>query len=210
MQATATPTLGRLLRLALMAAAVALVAIGAVLPIYQLSQAQAEATLNLTPAASASALSTIDLTDASVTPTGVDGLTVLLTVDAIAPDASPVPWHLKVMTQLGTSIWAIGLGIIAFLLGRIVGNIAGGDPFHEAHARWLSWIGIVILVISAGADTVNYLNALVLTRAIGSPQELSATPYYSLIPVALAAVTLVLAGAFRSGRRIQDDTEGLV
>ena len=207
------PRLASVLQTLLFAAAGILAVIAAVLPAYRLTQDQAIATVNLTQSASTQALATVQLPTSYVEPTGADGLTVNLvvsTLDIDDPQGAPVPWYLRLLTELGTSIWALGLAFIAYLLARVLGNIAAGDPFHESHARRFTWMAIAILIISVGADTVNFANAWLLTRGIGSPPELAVTPYYSLIPIALAAVTLVLAGAFRSGRQIQQDTEGLV
>jgi hypothetical protein len=165
--------------------------------------------VNLTAAASSQALATADLTTSRVEPTDSNGLTVNLVVTRLE-SSEPVPWHLRLLSEIGTSLWALGLAFIAYLLARVLGNIAAGDPFHESHARRFTWMAVAILIVSAGADTVNFVNAWMLTRAIGTPADIAVTPYYSLIPIALAAVTLVLAGAFRSGRQIQQDTEGLV
>lgn len=201
------------MRILLFIAAAALALVAVVLPVHRLTQGQAVATVNLSDSASAAALRTVTVPDGYVEATGADGLTVNLVVTSLDPGsdpAPPVPWWARLLTELGTSIWALGLALIAYLLARVLGNIAAGDPFHQSHARRFTLMAIAILVISVGADTINYINATVLTRAIGSPADLSVTAYYSLIPVALAAVTLVLASAFRAGRQIQEDTEGLV
>lgn len=207
------PRLAAALQILLFIAAAALAVVALVLPVNRLTQGQAVATVNLSDGASAAALSTVTVPDGYVEATGADGLTVNLVVTSLDPGsdpAPPVPWWARLLTELGTSVWALGLAFIAYLLARVLGNIAAGDPFHQSHARRFTLMAIAILVVSVGADTINYLNATLLTRTIGSPADLSVTAYYSLIPVALAFVTLVLASAFRAGRMIQEDTEGLV
>ncbi len=189
-------------------AALAIIAIA--LPIHQITEPGAVATVNLAPAASETALMTVPLPDGQqIRPTGDDGLTVNLFVDRL-PDGSSVPLTLRLLSDLGTSIWLLGLASIAYLLARILANIAAGDPFHPSHARRFTQIALAILVASAGADTVNYVTARWLTSVAAPGTDIAVIPYYSLIPIALAAVTLVLAGAFRSGRRIVEDTEGLI
>ena len=201
--------LAAVLQTLLLVAAAILALTAVALPTYRLVQSDATATVNLTDAASARALDTVGLPTSQVEPTDSNGLTVTLVVTTLE-SGEPVPWYLRLLSELGTSLWALGLAFIAYLLARVLGNIAAGDPFHESHARRFTWMAVAILVVSAGADTVNFANAWLLSRAIGSPTDIAVTPYYSLIPIALAAVTLVLAGAFRSGRQIQQDTEGLV
>lgn len=205
-----SPRLASPLGAFLLVASAALALIAVALPIHQLTEPGAAATVNLTPAVSETALATVPLPEGQqIRPTGDDGLTVNLFVDRL-PDGAPVPLALRLLTEFGTSIWLLGLATIAYLLARILANISAGDPFHPSHARRFTQVAIAILVASAGADTVNYLTAKWLTAVATPGADVTVLPYYSLIPIALAAVTLVLAGAFRAGRRIADDTEGLV
>lgn len=197
------------LSLVLLVLAVLLAGLAVVLPVIQLTRDEAVATVNLTPDATSQALSQVTLSTGYLSATGDDEITVNLVVTQM-PDGGPVSGGAKVMTQLGTSVWLIGLAVICFLLARVLADIAAGRPFERGQARRFVLIAVAILICSVGADTLNYLHAGMLTAAVGSPGSISVTAYYSPIPVALAAVSFVLAGAFRSGRRMQQDTEGLV
>ncbi|MFN8127019.1 MAG: hypothetical protein U0R64_10995 [Candidatus Nanopelagicales bacterium] len=199
------------LSLLLIAAAAVLATIAVALPLVQITRDSATATVNLTPSATTTALATVPLTAGTVEATGDDEITVSLVATEL-PGTPPraVPPALKVLSQAGTSLWALGLAAAAFLLARVLADLAAGRTFAPAQARRFVGIAIAVLLCSAGADTVNYLNARLLTDALGSPPSIAVTPYYSAIPIAIAAVTLVLAGAFRAGRRIEADTEGLV
>ena len=108
----------------LLLVAAAILALPAVaLPTYRLVQSDATATVNLTDAASARALATVGLPTSRVEPTDSNGLTVTLVVTTLE-SGDPVPWYLRLLSELGTSLWALGLvvqpvGPIAYLaLGR--------------------------------------------------------------------------------------------
>lgn len=203
------PRLTSPLSLVLLALAVGLAVLAVALPVIQATRPDAVATVDLSPTTTAATLSEVSLPTGQVTATGDDRITVNLVVTQL-PDGQPVGVGAKVMTQLGTSLWLIGLAVICFLLARVLADIAAGRPFESSQSRRFTLVAVAIVVCSAGADTVNYLQARLLTSAVGDPSAIVVTPYYSLIPLIIAAVCLVLAGAFRSGRRIQDDTEGLV
>lgn len=49
----------------------------------------------------------------------MDGLTVNAVAESAA-DGGPVPWQLRLLTDLGTSVWALALAVIAILLDLIV------------------------------------------------------------------------------------------
>lgn len=197
------------LSLVLLALAAVLAVLAVALPVIQLTRDEAIATVNLSPAATTQALDGVTLPTGYLTATGDDEVTVNLVVTQ-TPDGAPVSAVAKIMTQLGTSVWLIGLAVICFLLARVLADIAVGRAFERDQARRFVFIAIAILICSVGADTINYLQASLLVGAIGSPASIAVSAYYSPIPVVLAAVSFVLAGAFRSGRRIQQDTEGLI
>lgn len=206
---TEVPRLTSLLSVVLMVLAAGLGALAVALPVIQVGRGEAVATVDLAPSATATALGTVELTTGHVTATGNDRVTVNLVVSEL-PDGRPVSTVSRLVTQAGTFLWLVGLAVVCFLLARVLADIGGGRPFEAPQARRFTLIALAVVVCSAGADTVNYLQARALTAAIGDPATIVVTPYYSVIPLVLAAVSLVLAGAFRSGRRIQADTEGLV
>lgn len=182
-----------------------------VLPINQLTQTDAAATINIGSGASQIALDTVPNLplNASLTATSVDGLTVNAVAETAA-DGGPVPWELRLLTDLGTSVWALALAVIAILLALIVASISAGNPFHAKNTGRLIGVSVAILAGSFGADSVNLLSAHLLYDYLALKPPLAVSAYYSLTPVLMAALILVLASAFRRGRQIQDDVEGLV
>ena len=203
------PRLTTALSVVLLGLAGLLTAIALALPVVQLNRGEAIATVDLSPQATTSALATVTVPTGLVTATGNDRVTVNLVVTEL-PDGEPVSPGAMVLTQVGTCLWLLGLAAVCFLLARVLADIGAGRPFVAPQSRRFTLIAAAIVVCSAGADTVNYLQARTLTSAIGDPSSLVVTPYYSPIPLVLAAVSLVLAGAFRSGRRMQEETEGLI
>lgn len=182
-----------------------------VLPVQQLLQGNsASATLDVSRDASLEALNRIQGVPAGsvVTPTNSDGLTVVVTAEGT--DQQEVPLGLRVLTDLGTSVWALAVAAIAVLLALVVGSISSGHPFHLKNAKRITWIAIAILVGSLGADSLNFLQAHLLYDYLDLQPPLQVVPYYSWTPVLLAALMFVLAFAFRRGQEIQDDVEGLV
>ena len=180
-------------------------------PINQLTQDNAAATVNISSDASQLALDNVPNLpgNASLAATSVDGLTVNVVAEH-APGGEAVPWHLRLLTNLGTSVWAAALALIAILLALILASISTGNPFHAKNAKRLTWISVAILAGSVGADTINWISAQLLYDYLGLQRPLEVAAYYSLTPFLMAALILVLASAFRSGRQIQDDVEGLV
>ena len=203
------PRLTSPLSVVLMVLAAGLAVLAVALPAIQVGRGEAVATVDLSPSATATALGSVELATGHVTATGNDRVTVNLVVSEL-PDGQPVGTLAKLATQAGTFLWLTGLAVICFLLARVLADIGAGRPFEAPQARRFTLIALAVVVCSAGADTVNYLQARALTASIGDPAAIAVTPYYSAIPLVLAAVSLVLAGAFRSGRRIQADTEGLI
>lgn len=182
-----------------------------VMPIRQLTQDTATATIDINRDASQVALNSIPNlpSNASLTPTGSGGMTVTVVAKSGVAD-QPVPVLLRFLTNLGTALWAATVAVIAFLLALIVSTISSGDPFNRKNTTRLVWVAIAILVGSAGADTLNWLSANMLSDYLHLAPPLEVVPYYSLTPFLMSALVLVLASAFRRGRQISDEVEGLV
>ena len=200
----------------------------------------AETTLNLTPNASQTILNNVsDIPNTlNLKPTGNDGLTVNVqafetipnepnpclelgptsgisimcdTYSKIRENSIPVPYWLRILTGLPTTIWLAGLAVIALLLGRTLHSIAVGQPFAVKQARRWTWISVAILIASVGADTINLIAAhAFINHYTTTPTPLNVVAYYGFIPPAIAVITFVLAGVFRSGQHIQEDVAGLI
>ncbi len=192
-----------------------------VAPLYQLTQPAATVTVNLAAEPSGSILAQVPGLPDGVTlaPTGSDGLTVNVT--ATTPPCDPgssactaaeqgAPLWLRFLSVLPTALWSAALAVISVLLARIVTSIARNDPFASAQARRWTVIAGAIVVASLGADTLTWATASLFVNQYQLPADLVPTAYYSYIPPALALIALTLAAAFRAGRTLAEDTEGLV
>lgn len=192
-----------------------------VAPLHQVLQPAATVTVNLSPSLSDDLLGQVpDLpAGVGVSPTGDDGLTVNVTATTppCPSPASPCPpadegapvW-LRLLSILPTALWSAALAVIAVLLARIVTSIARNEPFAERQARRWTVVAGAVLVASLGADTLTLLTATLFVNQYGLSGDIDPTPYYSYIPPVLALLALTLAAAFRAGRQLADDTEGLV
>ncbi len=206
----------------LYAAAVAFALWALAAPVYQLLQSSATVTLNLAAAPSDELLRQVPGLPSGVTlsPTGSDGVTVNVTATTSPCTTAPGAWcppadagaplWLRFLSILPTALWSGALAVIAVLLARIVTSIARNDPFAEEQARRWTVIAGAILVASLGADTLTLVTATLFVDQYQLPADLDPTPYYSYIPPVLALVAFTLAAAFRAGRQLADDTEGLV
>lgn len=182
-----------------------------VLPLQQLTQDFASATVQIDSTDATAALSQLPQVPrgASISPTDSDGLTVTLTAVTNA-DGQPVSAGLRLLSEAGTSLWAASLAVIFALLAGTLSRIGNAQPFARRNAESLVIIAAAIVIGSIGADSLNWLNAQLIYDFVGARPPISVTPYYSLLPILLAALALVLASAFRRGQRIEEDIEGLI
>jgi hypothetical protein len=106
---------------------------------------------------------------------------------------------------------AVGLG--AWLLDPVLESIAAGRPFGGRNARRLAWLALVVAVAGSIGPVLPQVGTLAVLDRLGlagpgSPFTVGAT--FSLLPLVLGGLLLVLAEAFRQGERIDSDVEGLV
>jgi len=194
--------------LLIMAAAFAITAV--VIPVKHLIQSDsASATVNIEAAPSTQLLNQINTLppDITLSPANDAGLTVVATVNG---DEQPVPLYLRILTDLGTSVWALAVALITVLLAMVLASISTSNPFHLRNASRITWIALAILIGSVGADSLNLMQAHLLANYAGFRPPLDVVAYYSWTPVLLSLLMFVLAYAFRRGQEIQDDVEGLV
>lgn len=114
------------------------------------------------------------------------------------------------LTQFGTWGFALlavvaGIGEVE-LMRRIVRTAIGGQPFAEANARRLQWIGIITLAGGVVGPALAYVwSRLALASTAGSAAHLK--PWFEIEPWFLVSglITLGLATIFRHGRRLEED-----
>jgi|GEM_PF-1636995 len=184
-----------------------------VLPVNRMSKPDTTVTVNIGDDASTQVLKDLPNlpTNVGLTPVSTNGLKVHLTASTKASgEGASLPWYLRFLAGLGSSVWAASLAAISILLALTLAAINGGNPFHPSNARRLTWIAALVVIGSAGSDSLNWLAARLAYNYLDLQSPLEVVAFYSIPPFLLAAVMLVLAQAFRRGRQIQDDVDGLV
>jgi hypothetical protein len=126
-----------------------------------------------------------------------------------------LPVLLQLLSELDHVVSGLTLCLSALLLRRILLSIADGRPFEADNPRRLVRLAVVLLVGGVGgAWAVWWSSTLILghvgldptgTAPIRLPGQLVAVQ-----PLLWALLALAAAVAFRRGRELLDDTDGLV
>ncbi len=120
--------------------------------------------------------------------------------------------HSTFTERLAVSVPALVLGITitlaAWLLIGVVRRTQEGDPFTRHNATALTRAALIALVGGSLWMLVDALGRGYLTDQ--GPWDLAAHSTFSLAPLAAAGVLLVIAGVFRQGVVLREETEGLV
>ena len=129
--------------------------------------------------------------------------------------ASSLPWPLRLLTEAGPSVMALCTAVGAWLLWRLLRDIAAGRPFHPRNPLRIGGIAVAILIgVIAGGLLQNIATATVMGRSgiqFGEPPFRDMTVMQvSLAPVIVAFVLFIVADVFRRGRQLSEDVEGLV
>jgi len=168
------------------------------------------------------------LSNASSTSLLVDAQTVVghLLADRatlnVAVDQMWIKFTFGVSAALVVGLWLYA----AITLRRLVGEIAGGDPFAETAVPRLRWLGWLLIGVNAATLVSSCLLPLTLSditladgRALVTsplPFGLPSTPYAQVKAdidgwLALCGlVLLALAEAFRIGRDLKVEGEGII
>jgi hypothetical protein len=214
---TAAAIMARVLPLILYAGAAALAVASLVSLAQGLASPSVTVTADLSETTTATTLTSApelaERTDVTLTASGGGGLTVNATQDGSidsAEESGAAPFSLRLLAALPTALWAAALAVIAFMLARFTASVMQADPFAPEQSRRLTVVAVATLVASVGADTLSYAAAAAFVDRYSLQAYLEPTLYYSFVPPTLAVVGFILAAAFRAGRRLADDTEGLV
>lgn len=129
-----------------------------------------------------------------------------------------LPTPLRLLTEAGPAVGYLGWAVGAWLLARALDSILAGRPFAPRVAACIAGLALVLLVVPAASALVGDFAAnTVLDRVQDAgaaiPYErfdLSQTLLGSLGSVLLGAIVLVVAEAFRQGRKMSTELEGLV
>ncbi len=111
---------------------------------------------------------------------------------------------------------ALGAGLVAYLLLRMVMTLAKGDPFTSANARRMFAIAVIVI---AGAILVPAVKTIVGAEPESRAGEAENPVLFSLTPsldegvlplLLVGFVLAALAEVFRRGTEPREDVEGLV
>jgi hypothetical protein len=129
-------------------------------------------------------------------------------------------WDSTVLEQLtargGTAVSALCVGGGAFLLRTLMLSTAAGHPFQHGNAARIAGVAGLIAVAAVASAVLPYVSAELVFHRIGLSTAGSAVAPPPLLPgstpvhLLVALLVLALAGAFRRGRELARDVDGLV
>jgi hypothetical protein len=185
-----------------------MVAVAIVLPVNQVTQSGGTVDMSIGGRATASALDTVPNLPRNAWleyPQGEDPLMV----DLVVWD-STLPVYASIMSEVSDSALALMMAVIVFSLLRLRGQFATGRPFAPGNSKLLVVIAAAIVVGSYGSDLLGTYASQIFYEHLSLQRPLFVDGSLSLVPLVLAGAVLAIAQAFRKGRALTDDVEGLV
>jgi hypothetical protein len=128
--------------------------------------------------------------------------------------ASDLPAGLRALTELPASLGALAVAAGAWLLARVIAAISDGRPFDRRNPGRLAGVAVAVVLgglvapLSQGVVSAAVLDHLGLAEQ-GSPLALFSTSI-PVTPIGIALAVLAAAEAFRRGRALEDEVEGMV
>lgn len=122
---------------------------------------------------------------------------------------------LRILTEAAPSVMTLCTAVGAWLLWRLLRDVAAGRPFHPRNPVRIGGLATLILIGAiAGGPLQSIATAMVLRHGglqLGEP-PFPRTHDRSGIPRAIivAFVLFIVADVFRRGRQLTEDLEGLV
>ena len=132
--------------------------------------------------------------------------TVELSVDAL-------PLALRLLAAGEPAIFLLSVAAGAWLLAGVVRSVGRGRPFDRRNPGRLVGLAAAVVVGGLVAPVLRDVASTAVQEATdlvesGSPFVVAAT--FSFLPVMLAVLVLTVAEAFRRGRALEDEVEGMV
>jgi hypothetical protein len=124
-----------------------------------------------------------------------------------------LPWHLRLLTEMPAALVSLSTAAGALILWRLLGSASAGRPFDHRNPRRLTGLAVVVLAGGLGGPILDkFVRSAILAhlRLDGAESPLWDRATVDLTPIAWAMILLALAESFRRGRRLTEDTAGLV
>jgi uncharacterized membrane protein len=103
---------------------------------------------------------------------------------------------------------------VAWLLFQLLRTTQAGDPFTRPNVRRINTIAVIIgfsgLLLQFAQDIAH--NAMSISDRLPGPSDVAGSPHppFTLLPVVVMIVLLIIGEAFRRGVALREDVEGLV
>jgi len=133
--------------------------------------------------------------------------------DTVAYHVFTLPWWLRLLTEVPSAVSLLAVGLGALLLGRLLTSVGSGRPFDRRNPRRLRQLALLVAIGATGAQLLDWTAAAAVLRHVDMDRAdapILASASVSPVPLAIAGLLLVAADAFRRGRELADDVEGLV
>jgi hypothetical protein len=117
------------------------------------------------------------------------------------------------LARADSALGGLAVGVCAVLLAPVLRSLGDGDPFRGGNAARIGAVGGIVMIAGTVAPLLPQIASLVVIDGLGlvSPgSPLVPGISFSFVPVAVGALVLAVAEAFRRGTQLTDDTRGLV
>lgn len=122
---------------------------------------------------------------------------------------------MRILVNLGPLLSALAVVVGALLLRRVLVSIEKGRPFDPHNARRLAAVAGLVVLDGTGATLLRWVGARAALTSLGRTLDDTALPDSAFGPfgvssLLVALVVLAFAEAFRRGRHLAEDADGLV
>lgn len=183
------------------------------LPVNQVTQPTGTVRVAISSTAAERALADIPNLPEGVSlsyPQDEEPLEVDLTALIASDGSDAVPAYYRAMSEAGKSVLALMMAVIVFLLLRLRTEFAAGRPFAARNARRLSAMALAVVVGAYGSAWLDSYAAQIFYDYLSLERPLYVSFEWSPVPLILAGALLIVAQAFKKGRALTEDVEGLV
>ena len=197
----------RALAFVVLAFGILLAGVGLTLPVLQLTQDEASVAITVSDEAA--------VLDVDPTALPAEATLRLSGADSVELVASDLPGWLRAATRLPQAVSGLLLLAGAWLVRRMLLDVAAGRPFDARMPGRLRGLTLVVLAGTILPPAFEGLASVLVTSHLGGLPDGSpfGVPLFTAVPLLPLLVALLLgiaAQVFESGRQLTDDLEGLV